>query len=139
MSADYDVGYRKPPKDTRFKQGQSGNPSGRPKGTLNLRTDLLEELGEQILVREGSRELQISKQRAMVKNLMAKAVQGNDRAARTVLELIYRYLPLDELETTDAPISKDEKAILENFQSRILSEVQLRKTQAEPTGEASDD
>jgi hypothetical protein len=27
----YKVGYKKPPKATRFKKGQSGNPSGRPK------------------------------------------------------------------------------------------------------------
>jgi hypothetical protein len=27
----YDVGYGKPPADTSFKPGQSGNPKGRPK------------------------------------------------------------------------------------------------------------
>ena len=27
------VGYRRPPKETRFKPGQSGNPKGRPRGT----------------------------------------------------------------------------------------------------------
>ncbi len=27
----YQVGYGKPPAQTRFKQGQSGNPNGRPK------------------------------------------------------------------------------------------------------------
>ena len=28
---DYEVGYGKPPKEHRFKKGQSGNPRGRPK------------------------------------------------------------------------------------------------------------
>jgi Family of unknown function (DUF5681) len=32
----YKVGYGKPPKTTRFKKGKSGNPGGRPKGSLNL-------------------------------------------------------------------------------------------------------
>ena len=32
---DYEVGYGKPPKDSRFKLGQSGNPNGRPKGSRN--------------------------------------------------------------------------------------------------------
>jgi len=34
---DYEVGYGKPPRDTRFKEGQSGNPRGRPPGLKNLR------------------------------------------------------------------------------------------------------
>ena len=33
--ADYQVGYGKPPIETRFKSGQSGNPRGRPKGAKN--------------------------------------------------------------------------------------------------------
>src|SRR5207237_10936888 len=40
------VGYRTPPKVTRWKPGQSGNPKGRPRGSLNLATDLSAELGE---------------------------------------------------------------------------------------------
>jgi phage terminase large subunit-like protein len=39
---DYEVGYGKPPASSRFRKGQSGNRSGRPKGTKNLKTDLLE-------------------------------------------------------------------------------------------------
>lgn len=37
-AADYEVGYGRPPVATRFKAGQSGNPSGRAKGTRNLTT-----------------------------------------------------------------------------------------------------
>lgn len=41
-----EIGYKKPPRHTRFRKGQSGNPKGRPKGTQNLKTDLAEELSE---------------------------------------------------------------------------------------------
>jgi len=34
----YEVGYGRPPKRTRFKPGQSGNPKGRPRRPMNIDT-----------------------------------------------------------------------------------------------------
>jgi len=62
----YKVGYGKPPKASQFKRGKSGNPRGRPKGSLRLATDLAAELGEQITVREDGRSRRVSKQRALI-------------------------------------------------------------------------
>ena len=69
---DYKVGYGKPPKSGQFKRGKSGNPKGRPKGSLKLATDLAAELSEQITVREDGKARRVSKQRALIKSLMAK-------------------------------------------------------------------
>jgi len=52
MSDEYEVGFGKPPKDTQFKPGQSGNTAGRPKGSKNLKADLLEELSEMMKISE---------------------------------------------------------------------------------------
>src|SRR5258708_33036230 len=38
---DYEVGYGKPPRETRFANGQSGNPRGRPSGAKNFKTLLI--------------------------------------------------------------------------------------------------
>src|SRR5688572_29020773 len=51
------VGYKSPPKHTRWKKGQSGNPKGRKKRRIvnDLRTLFDEILAEEIKTREGGR------------------------------------------------------------------------------------
>ena len=44
---DYEVGYGKPPRHTRFVKGRSGNPRGKPPGAKNFTTLLNEALDEQ--------------------------------------------------------------------------------------------
>jgi hypothetical protein len=43
---DYAVGYGRPPLETRFQKGQSGNPEGRPRSTKKLVTLLAEVLSQ---------------------------------------------------------------------------------------------
>jgi Family of unknown function (DUF5681) len=87
MTDKFDIGYGKPPQASRFKPGQSGNPKGRPKGSNNIHLELEAELSEKICVREDGQELQISKRRALIKALIAKAIRGDTRAALAVIEL----------------------------------------------------
>jgi hypothetical protein len=115
---DYEVGYGKPPKHTRFKEGHSGNSRGRPRGTKNLKTDLMEELSERISVSEGGKPKKLSKQRALVKSLTAKAIKGDARAISILVNLMVRVLALVEEEREVDLISEDDMAILENFIAR---------------------
>lgn len=112
------VGYRHPPKHTRFKPGQSGNPKGRPKHARNLKTEFLEELGEIIRVREGDRDMKISKQRAFVKALVAAAIKGDMRAASALVSFCTRAFgnePEDDQPPSPAP---DDIEILDEFVGR---------------------
>ena len=86
--SDYDVGYKKPPNSNQFQPGQSGNPKGRPKGVKNLATDLEEELEQFVVVHEGNQTLKVTKQRAMLKSLFAKAMKGDVRASAALINLI---------------------------------------------------
>lgn len=118
---DYKIGYGRPPEATRFRKGQSGNRSGRPGGTKNLKTDLAEELREKITLREGERTKRISKQRAFIKTLLAKALKGEARAANTLIVLLSRTF---DLAASDAvvtePLSEQENELLEGIVARLV-------------------
>ena len=116
----YEVGYRKPPVRTRFKPGQSGNPRGRPKGTKNLKTDLMEELGEKIVIREGDRSQKVSKQRAVVKSLVARTLKGDARSATLLTSMMMRLLETGEgAPVGEEPLREDEHEILQAFENRV--------------------
>jgi len=119
--SDYEVGYKKPPKTSQFQKGQSGNKRGRPKGTKNLSTDLAEELAEKINIKEGGHSVKISKQRAMLKSLMVKAMKGDAGAAKVLLGLIERLLYLNDDSQEQDPISKNDQEILDLYLERTLS------------------
>lgn len=117
-----EVGYRRPPRSTRFQKGRSGNPKGRPKGTKNLKTDLLEELQEMIPIREGNQEKRVSKQRAMVKSQVARAVRGDTRAMGLIVQLMFRLI-LD-VATEDERLSPDELSVLDGYKEILLRSIQ---------------
>ncbi len=119
MPSDDEVGFGMPPRHARFKKGQSGNPKGRPKGTKNFTTDFLEELQEKILVREGGRSKTMSRQRAMIKSLANKALQGDPRAATVMFNLASRLSRVDEAEPAEIDLSAEDFEILQNFAGRI--------------------
>ncbi len=115
----YQVGYRKPPKRTRFQPGQSGNPRGRPKGTKNLKTDLMEELGERIVIREGDRSQKVSKQRALLKSMVNHAIKGDAKATGIALSTMMRLLDTGEgAPAAEEALLDDEFEILKAFEAR---------------------
>jgi hypothetical protein len=119
---DYPVGYKKPPKSTQFQPGESGNPKGRPKGVKNLASDLAEELEQFVVVHEGSQTLKVTKQRAMLKSLFAKAMKGDVRASSALITLILG-LEQSKLQKTSAEsLAEDDLEILEAFKQKILND-----------------
>ena len=81
------VGYCSPPVNSRFKPGQSGNPSGRSKGSQNLKTLFNKVLDEEISLREGADVRKITKAEAIVRGVVVGALKGDVRSTAILFRL----------------------------------------------------
>jgi hypothetical protein len=104
---DYKTGPKRPPREHQFKKGQSGNPRGRPKGHLNVRTLLQEELSVEVGVKNGEN---IPVLRAILRRLVRKAAEGELRAIESVLQRAERYQSTEQMTPDDLP--EEDAAIL---------------------------
>jgi len=106
---DYQVGHRKPPRETRFQKGQSGNPRGRAPGAKNLKSVLSDALSELVIVNENGRRRKISKRQAITKQLVNQAAKGDWRAAKLVFDIEGQSEPASP--ETSSFTAADEKVI----------------------------
>ena len=81
----FEVGFGKPPRSTRFKPGQSGNPNGRPRGAKNFAVAIEQELVTRVTVTENGRRRRISKREVIAKHLVNKAAGGDLKAIPLLL------------------------------------------------------
>lgn len=127
---DYDVGYGKPPTHTQFKKGQSGNPKGKPKGHKNFKTDLMDELSEQISIQENGKQRKITKQRALIKSSVAKGIKGDAKAANSVFGMILKIMADVIEDHAEETLSDTDQMILERFKHAVLKDA--AETKGEP-------
>ena len=85
---DYRVGYKRPPKHTQYKPGESGNRRGRTPGAKNLATLLRDALNEKITVNDQGRRRRVSKREAIVSQLVNRSAQSDLRAITILLSLV---------------------------------------------------
>jgi hypothetical protein len=122
-----EVGYGRPPQKTRFKPGQSGNPSGRRRSALNVRAEIETELTELMSLSKGDQRATISKARVVIKSVVAAAINGNMTAAKLILDLVIKIEPNKEGSADQQ--AADDRELLRKF---LDSELEKRNAQAEP-------
>ena len=85
--SDYPIGYRKPPIQTRFKKGQSGNPRGRPRGTRDPLATINKIFGRKFKINEGGVPRTIEAFELIMLRLVEQASKGNHNAIRLCLDI----------------------------------------------------
>ncbi len=82
------MGDRRPPRSTRFRPGQSGNPRGRPKRARGIGGLVARALAEKVKAKENGRRRCITKLEAAVKQLVNRAATGDHRATQFAFALL---------------------------------------------------
>ena len=134
------VGYRNPPRHSRFKPGQSGNPNGRPKGSKNIATIVREVLAEEISVGQRGIETKLPKREVIVRKQVEKALRGDQRAAEYVLKLdmdIDTIEALREAADKSRELSPSLRDVFKAFLERETAEVK-RSDESSDEGNASE-
>jgi hypothetical protein len=83
---DYKVGHGRPPLNTRFRKGQSGNPGGRHK--KNMPALLADALNETVSITIDGEQRQITKREAVVHQLVNKSTTADLRATKMLFDMM---------------------------------------------------
>ena len=118
MSRNTDVGYGKPPADTRFRKGVSGNPHGRPKGRRNVTAVFAKTLREKVVITEHGQRKTITKLEAAIKQLVNGAASGDLRALQLLVNLSR------EAETRE--LSSPDRSIIAECDQRVIDGIVRR-------------
>jgi len=112
----YAVGYGRPPEETRFRKGQSGNPKGRPRGSRSIGAILQAIIGQRITVTEHGTTRRIPALEVMLRRLTNDAMRGDVRGLKLLLSLIERYAQSPQAEHRIADLLAEDLTILARYQ-----------------------
>ena len=139
---DYEIGYGKPPKANRFKKGQSGNPAGARKKVAidDVRVMVEDVLAAPVTLRDGGRDLKVSRLEAMLRTQRLNALKGDSKAAKAMFKLSQKAGMFSQAKrkgtiVIDPPGSTpEERMILRAFRAEQESQSPERPSDAETHG-----
>lgn len=124
-TSEYEVGYGKPPRHTRFKPGRSGNPRGRPKDAKGLKTIVRETMTAKVPVRTACGEKKMSRMEAVLQKTIELGMKGNPRALMQLITLYASAVPeavLPVAAQRTEELSGSDLAMLEELKATWLAE-----------------
>jgi uncharacterized protein DUF5681 len=86
--ADYEVGYKKPPRHSQFKAGNRANPLGRGKRKRPTEAEIVHEIMTQsVSFREGDKSQRARRIELLIKSFGSAALKGDVGAAEALLKI----------------------------------------------------
>jgi len=84
----WETGYAKPPVETRFAPGKSGNPKGRPKGTKNVATIVRTIADEPVEYTSRGKKRRAPAKEVILRRQQLNALAGDRKAAEFIIDLM---------------------------------------------------
>jgi len=111
----YAVGKGRPPKETQFKPGQSGNPKGRPKGIKNAATMAKAALNRKVVVTINGAKRKMTVQDVSYRRLADKAMTGDQKTFNYLLTLDNNFDSAKNTTTTETVTAEQDLEIIADF------------------------
>ena len=116
---DYEVGYGRPPRHTRFVKGQSGNPRGRPPGAKNMKTLLTKALNERVVVTDDSGRRMLTKREAIVTQLVNRSAKADFKAIQILLGMLRDVESDADPHSSDPTFTEADQQIIARIKARL--------------------
>lgn len=113
------VGYGQPPRHSRFKPGQSGNPKGRPKAARSLQEQVSEVFLKQRKVMVNGRPVRMPTIRIALSAMVERAMRGDLAALRTIMPLLVRTLDAPDSPKALEILPEDDRQLLADFAATV--------------------
>ena len=124
------VGRGKPPKHTQFRKGETGNKRGRPKGSKNLATLMMQAAQNPVTATIGGKKRTISTLHATTMQLATRAAGGDPKSMAKFLDWV------DKIESR-AAATKPTQFPLSEPDLEVLRAAYERMKQCDPGGSGS--
>jgi hypothetical protein len=119
MPNKYEVGYGRPPKESQFIKGQSGNPKGRPKGSKSVASMFNQITRELINVTENGRTKTVTRLEAVLHRMTNEALSGNPRVMREFVQLSRAFEEVEQSDEIPSAPDEREAVVIENLLKRM--------------------
>jgi hypothetical protein len=115
---DYEVGWGRPPKSTRFRPGQSGNPKGRQRERKDQAAMLREALEQKLSIDINGEKQTITALEALFKQVLRSALKGDLKATRFLLEM-YAEIPETPKLAEKIPVDASPEELAELYRTMV--------------------
>jgi hypothetical protein len=120
------VGYGRPPRHSRFRPGQSGNPKGRPKGARSIQDGVSEVFRKARRVKVQGKTVRMPTFMVILASQAERAMRGDVAAFRALTPLMMRLVDGDEGGEAVKKLPEEDRRLLADFVERLTREQQTR-------------